>query len=97
MIIQLDEAKRTLCLYGNRLEHAPYEYPIEVAVFLDEEAYAALETRLGDLFALKRRYGPTLEHVLQTFTEAEARLDDYRRGDEKRNAFRQEAEELQKK
>lgn len=66
-------------------------------VELDEEAYAALETRLGDLFALKRRYGPTLEHVLQTFTEAGARLDDYRRGDEKRNAFRVEAEELQKK
>ena len=66
-------------------------------VELDEEAYAALETRLGDLFALKRRYGPTLEHVLQTFTEAEARLDDYRRGDEKRNAFRQESAELQKK
>ena len=66
-------------------------------VELDEEAYAALETRLGDLFTLKRRYGPTLEHVLQTLAEAEKKLDDYRRGDEKRAAFRKAEMELEKK
>ena len=59
-------------------------------VELDEEAYAALETRLGDLFALKRRYGPTLDHVLQTLEDAETKLKAYRSGDEARTAFREE-------
>ena len=63
-------------------------------VELDAEAFAALEARLGDLFALKRRYGPTLEQVLSAASEAETRLDDYRRGDEKRAAFKAEAARL---
>lgn len=66
-------------------------------VELDEEAYAALETRLGDLFTLKRRYGPTLEHVLQTLEEAETKLTAYRSGDTARTAFREEDVRLQKK
>ena len=36
------EMRRTLPLYARRLIAAPYEYPVEVAVFLDENAYSKI-------------------------------------------------------
>ncbi len=69
-------------------------------VELDEAAFAELEERLSMLHTLKRHYGPSLEQVLQTREEAQDRLDDYRRGSEKRADFerREKAirQELQK-
>ena len=44
-------------------------------VELDPEALAAMESRLGELFTLKRRYGPTLEQVLERREEAAGRLE----------------------
>ena len=69
--------------YGERVE-------------LDAEALANLESRLSDLYTLKRRYGADLKQVLKTAEDAERRADDYRRGDEKRAVFRQEGEALRK-
>lgn len=57
------------------------------SVELDEEEFARVEERMSALFTLKRRYGQTLEAVLDYLEQARKRLDDFRRGDEKRRAF----------
>lgn len=47
-------------------------------VELDQEALSTLERRLGDLFTIKRRYGPTLERVLAAREDALRQLELYR-------------------
>ncbi len=65
-------------------------------VDLDAEALAALETRLGELFTLKRRYGPTLEHVLNAREEAAERLDRFTRTRAAREEFDRRRKTLEK-
>jgi DNA repair protein RecN (Recombination protein N) len=81
---QLRELAERIADFGSGLE-------------LDEAAFAELEHRLSLLYTLKRRYGPSLDQVIDALTDARARLDDYRRGDEKRAEFkRREADFRQK-
>ena len=62
-------------------------------VELDGEALAAIETRLGVLYTLKRRYGPSLEQVLDTRDRAAQRVRDFDRAADRREKFaRREAE-----
>ena len=64
-------------------------------VDLDAESLAALEKRLSDLYTLKRRYGPTLEQVLEKQSEAEKLLQSYRDSKKQREAFALREKELQ--
>lgn len=57
------------------------------SVELNEAEFIELENRLSAIHSLKRRYGPTLEAVLESRESAAVRLDDFRRGDEKRQEF----------
>ena len=63
-------------------------------VDLDAEALAAIETRLGELFTLKRRYGPSLTQVLDARAEAAERLANYARTRERREEFDARCQEL---
>lgn len=63
-------------------------------VDLDAEALAAIETRLGELFTLKRRYGPSLTQVLDARAEAAERLANYARTRERREEFDARRQEL---
>ncbi len=63
-------------------------------VELDPEALAAIEARLGELFTLKRRYGPTLGQVLETRDRAEARLKLVSENRARREAFAARRREL---
>lgn len=63
-------------------------------VDLDAEALAAIETRLGELFTLKRRYGPSLAQVLDARAEAAERLENYARTRERREEFDARRREL---
>lgn len=65
-------------------------------VELNEQEFQELEERLSQLHTLKRHYGPTLERVLETLEEAKVRLDDYRRGSEKRSEFDRREKELRR-
>ena len=65
-------------------------------VDLDAEALAAIEARLGDLFTLKRRYGPSLEQVFDLRAEAAERVDRYRNTQARRNEFDARRKELEK-
>lgn len=63
-------------------------------VDLDPEALAAIETRLGELFTLKRRYGPTLDRVLEVREEAFRRLELFRGTAVRRAEFERRKQEL---
>ena len=63
-------------------------------VDLDPEALAAIESRLGELFTIKRRYGPTLEQVLAMRGEAFRRLELYRNTAVRRQEFERRKAEL---
>ena len=63
-------------------------------VELDPEALAAIETRLGELFNLKRRYGPSLDHVLEVREEAFRRLELFRGTAARRAEFDRRKTEL---
>ena len=63
-------------------------------VDLDPEALAAIESRLGELFTIKRRYGPTLEQVLTVRGEAFRRLELYRNTAVRRQEFERRKAEL---
>ncbi len=63
-------------------------------VDLDPEALAAIESRLGELFTIKRRYGPTLEQVLAVRGEAFRRLELYRNTVVRRQEFERRKAEL---
>ena len=63
-------------------------------VDLDPEALAAIESRLGELFTIKRRYGPTLEQVLAVRGEAFRRLELYRNTAVRRQEFEHRKAEL---
>lgn len=65
-------------------------------VELDPEALAAMEARLGELFTLKRRYGPTLGQVLETRERAAARLKLVAENRERREEFARRRAELRK-
>ena len=61
-------------------------------VELDEKEFAELESRLAALQTLKRRYGPTLNHVFETMEKADQRLEIYQEAD----ALREELETEEK-
>lgn len=63
-------------------------------VELDPEALAAMESRIGELFTLKRRYGPTLEQVLERRAEAAERLELFRNTASRRAEFDRRRKEL---
>ena len=65
-------------------------------VELDGEALAAIEARLGVLYTLKRRYGPSLEQVLAARDRAAERIDDFDRAAAKRAEFDRRAGELRR-
>jgi len=60
---------------------------ISEKVDLDPEALAAVEARLGEIFTLKRRYGPTLEQLFISFEAAQHRLDEFKSAQKKRDEF----------
>ena len=64
-------------------------------VDLDAEALAALESRLSSLYTLKRRYGPTLEQVLEQKADAENRIRLHKESQARREAFAAQKKELQ--
>lgn len=51
---------------------------------LDERAFAEMESRMSIIETMKRRYGPTIEKVLETRDEARRRLGEYDSADELR-------------
>ena len=67
------------------------------AVELDEETFAALETRLSALQTLKRRYGPTLEQVLETLDLNRKRLEHFHHSAELRAELDCREQELQER
>ena len=64
-------------------------------VELDEEALRAMEARLGELYTLKRRYGPSLTQVLELRERAAGRLAMFRETDARRADFSRREEELE--
>ena len=64
-------------------------------VDLDAEALAAIENRLSDIFTLKRRYGPSLEQVLDARDEARKRLKDFTDARKHREEFDRREKELE--
>ena len=65
-------------------------------VELDGEALAAIEARLGVLYTLKRRYGPSLEQVLAARDQATQRVRDFDRAAARREEFARRADELRR-
>lgn len=65
-------------------------------VELDPEALAAIEARLSEIYTLKRRYGPTLEQLLEARDTARERLAEFQKAQQKRNEFDTAEKELQK-
>ena len=63
-------------------------------VELDGEALAAIEARLGVLYTLKRRYGPSLEQVLAARDQAAQRVEDFDRAAARREEFARRSAEL---
>ncbi|MDD5698630.1 MAG: DNA repair protein RecN [Victivallaceae bacterium] len=61
---------------------------------LNERSFQELENRLSALQTLKRRYGPSLERVLQEAEKARARLQVYGEAEQLRREFRQKEEKL---
>lgn len=61
---------------------------------LDPESLAATEARLSELHTLKRRYGPTLEQVFATRSEAEEKLKKYQDAQKRREEFAKEEKVL---
>lgn len=56
-------------------------------VELNPEALAAVESRLGELHTLKRRYGPTLEQVFENREYAAGKLREFQNSQSKRKEF----------
>lgn len=62
---------------------------------LDPAALAAIESRLSEIYTLKRRYGPTMEQLLAARDAAQLTLDGYHQSQAKRKEFDQREAELQ--
>ncbi|QSH40651.1 DNA repair protein RecN [Lentisphaerota bacterium ZTH] len=67
------------------------------SVELDEEAFIELESRLSELQTLKRRYGPSMENVLDELERASQRLLIHHDAAELREKFASEEQQLLKK
>ena len=65
-------------------------------VELDPEALAAIEARLSEIYTLKRRYGPTLEQLLEARDAARERLAEFQKAKQKRDEFDAAEKTLQK-
>ena len=63
-------------------------------VELNPEALAAVESRLGELHTLKRRYGPTLEQVFENREYAAGKLREFQNSQSKRKEFEQQEKSL---
>ena len=63
-------------------------------VELDPEALNAVEARLSEIYTLKRRYGPTMEQLLESRDAARERLAEYMRSKQKRDEFDAREKEL---
>jgi DNA repair protein RecN (Recombination protein N) len=60
------------------IEHLARELAdLGARVDLDPEELAAIETRMGDIFTLKRRYGPSLEELFINRDRAAEELASY--------------------
>jgi DNA repair protein RecN (Recombination protein N) len=81
MITLINELNRSIEAYAGRIE-------------LDETEFLELEQRMAELQRLKRRYGPTLEAVLDTAKNAEERLRLHEDADELRRKLEKEEERL---
>ena len=87
-IRQCDQLSENVRDLSNDLEHYAGR------VNIDEEELLRLETRLGDLQRLKRRYGPLLENIFTQWEEAETRLRQFDRAAELRRELDQEEAKL---
>lgn len=65
-------------------------------VEIDPEALAVAEARLSELHTLKRRYGPTLEQVLETRASAAEKVREFQESKALRSEFDRKEAELQK-
>ncbi|MDD3885437.1 MAG: DNA repair protein RecN [Victivallaceae bacterium] len=63
-------------------------------VELDPEALAAIEARMSAIFTLKRRYGPSLNQVLEAETNAKRQLELFREAQKRRSEFDAEEKSL---
>jgi DNA repair protein RecN (Recombination protein N) len=61
---------------------------------MNEEEFAELESRLAALQTLKRRYGPSLEQVLEALQQADERLEAYQNSEKLRQEFDAEEKSL---
>ncbi|MBQ6596168.1 MAG: DNA repair protein RecN [Lentisphaeria bacterium] len=77
----LDEASEAV----SSLSSALSDYAAEVEI--DEAAFQAMEERLHVLQTLKRRYGPTLEDVLNHLDSLRSRIDAYENAEQRRQDF----------
>ncbi len=64
-------------------------------VELDPEALNAVEARLSEIYTLKRRYGPTLEQLLEARDAAREKLAEFMRSKQKRDEFDARQKELE--
>ena len=64
-------------------------------VELDPEALNAVEARLSEIYTLKRRYGPTMEQLLESRDAARERLAEFMRSKQKRDEFDTRQKELE--
>ena len=61
---------------------------------LDPAALSAIEARLSAIYTLKRRYGPTLEQLLDARDAARQKLDEFNRSKNRREEFAAREAEL---
>ena len=84
----LDEASETVSGLSSSLS----DYAADVEI--DEGAFQAMEERLHVLQTLKRRYGPTLENVLEHLDMLHDRIDVYDHAEQHRQDFDRREKEL---
>ncbi len=84
----LDEASEAV----SSLSAALSDYAAEVEI--DEAEFQAMEERLHVLQTLKRRYGPTLEDVLNHLDSLRNRIDAYENAEQRRQDFDRREKEL---
>lgn len=80
-VLDLDQISSSVSELSGSLS----DYAADVEI--DEGAFQAMEERLHVLQTLKRRYGPTLEDVLQHLDTLHRRIDAYDNAGQRRNDF----------
>ncbi|MFC5049736.1 DNA repair protein RecN [Rubritalea spongiae] len=83
-LVELQELERSMADYSESLD-------------IDSAEASALEDRINTFETLKRKYGPTLEDVLEHHVKASERLDTIENRGDKIGALQQEVEQLRER